>query len=126
MRVAATQLKIKKRYHLTHITSDEANSEPLWPQGTVAGQFSSGFASTYRHASMGFIGGLQGGYNWQIGGLLLGVEGDYNGVTRKTRIRPAEHQFRFSLGAVLIRGLSTGPYPTHQAKAGPAKRRSIG
>src|SRR5262249_47860964 len=27
---------------------------------------------------MGFLGGLQWGYNWQVGGLLIGLEGDWN------------------------------------------------
>jgi len=34
-------------------------------------------AATYRHSSMGVIGGLQWGYNWQVGGLLIGLEGDW-------------------------------------------------
>jgi outer membrane immunogenic protein len=47
------------------------------------GAYNTGFGSTYRHASMGFIGGLQWGYNWQIGGLLLGLEGDWNWSSEK-------------------------------------------
>src|SRR6476660_9495864 len=49
----------------------------------TGGQFNTGFGSTYRHASMGFIGGLQWGYNWQIGALVVGLEGDWNWSSEK-------------------------------------------
>jgi outer membrane immunogenic protein len=43
----------------------------------------SALQSTYRHASMGFIGGAQWGYNWQFGGVVLGLEGDWNWSNEK-------------------------------------------
>lgn len=41
---------------------------------TLPGTFSTSNAS-------GFQGGLQGGYDWQMGWLVLGVEGDFSGST---------------------------------------------
>src|SRR5262249_19509410 len=36
------------------------------------------FANQYHRGSVGLIAGLQAGYNWQSGNVLLGVEGDWS------------------------------------------------
>src|SRR5262249_23024977 len=50
---------------------------------SLGGTSTNGFSSEYRHNSMGFLGGLQWGYNWQVGGLLIGFEGDWNWSNEK-------------------------------------------
>jgi hypothetical protein len=42
---------------------------------TFGGNFNTGVGNTDRRSATGFIGGLQWGYNWQVGGLLVGFEG---------------------------------------------------
>jgi outer membrane immunogenic protein len=71
---------------------------------TVGGQYNTGFASSYRHASMGFLGGLQWGYNWQLGGLLVGFEGDWNWSNEKDTYATGGspvHRFTTNAGANL-------------------------
>jgi outer membrane immunogenic protein len=71
-------------------TTEAWNWTESIPTGTLVGtgggpllattapmSFSQPFADNYSHVGRGIIGGLQGGYNWQIGGLVVGVEGDY-------------------------------------------------
>jgi len=61
-------------------------------------------AATYRHSSMGVIGGLQWGYNWQVGGLLVGVEGDWMWSNEKntfvTSVNPIQEVFFTPVTAV--------------------------
>src|SRR5262249_38770903 len=49
----------------------------------IAGTRSTATQLQDRRASVGFLGGLQWGYNWQIGGILLGLEGDWNWSNEK-------------------------------------------
>jgi outer membrane immunogenic protein len=74
--------------------SSKTNENWLWttnyPAGALLGvgggplvataaptSFGSNFSDRYHHSSLGVIGGLEGGYNWQKGRLVYGVEGDF-------------------------------------------------
>jgi outer membrane immunogenic protein len=48
--------------------------------------FTTTFNNQYRHDSVGLIGGLQWGYNWQFGRLLFGVEGDWSWSNEKDSV----------------------------------------
>jgi outer membrane immunogenic protein len=45
--------------------------------------FATTFTDQYHHDGRGIIGGLQAGYNWQIGRLVLGFEGDWSWTKQK-------------------------------------------
>ena len=38
-----------------------------------------------QNSTSGFLGGVQAGYNWQLGWAVLGVQGDFAGLTSKAR-----------------------------------------
>ena len=79
----------------------------------LGGQYNSGFNSTYRHASMGFIGGLQWGYNWQVGGLLVGFEGDWNWSNEKDTYTTGGSPTHVFSGAI---NTTVGPVPSPSAQ----------
>jgi opacity protein-like surface antigen len=51
-------------------------------------QVSSSFGSPWSTTNIGFIGGIQGGYNYQIGHLVLGVEGELDWLSNTQRPVP--------------------------------------
>ena len=44
----------------------------------VPASYSTTFSDQYHHNAAGILGGLQAGYNWQIGRVVLGIEGDWS------------------------------------------------
>jgi len=77
----------------------------------TSGNFPAGTALT-PYTGNGFLGGVQGGYNWQIGSWVLGVEGDYSGTaingSGTTRSLVSPLIFSTSNGFIDGIGLATG------------------
>ncbi len=80
----------------TTTTEEKWNWNNTIPTGTLIGigggplfttaaptPFSTTFSNQYHHDGRGILGGLQGGYNWQIGRVVLGVEGDWSWTKQK-------------------------------------------
>ena len=44
------------------------------------------FTNQYHHSSVGLIGGVQAGYNWQFGRMVVGLEGDWSGSTQRDTV----------------------------------------
>ncbi len=48
--------------------------------------FNTVFSNQYHHSSMGLLGGVQAGYNWQSGKVVFGVEADWSGSTQRDTV----------------------------------------
>jgi outer membrane immunogenic protein len=76
---------------------DSSRTNELWlwntnyPTGTLVGlgggplftttaplNIVNGYSNQYHHSSLGAIGGVEGGYNWQVKRWVFGVEGDFS------------------------------------------------
>jgi outer membrane immunogenic protein len=75
----------------TSTTAESWNWVNTIPTGTLIGigggplfttaaptPFSTTFTNQYHHDGRGILGGLQAGYNWQIGRVVIGAEGDWS------------------------------------------------
>jgi len=49
---------------------------------------SSTFAGDWNTTNIGFIGGIQGGFNYQIKSFVIGIEGDADYISESGRSRP--------------------------------------
>jgi outer membrane immunogenic protein len=80
----------------TSTTAEAWNWANTIPTGTLIGigggplftttaptPFSATFSNQYHRDGRGILGGLQGGYNWQIGRVVLGIEGDWSWTNQK-------------------------------------------
>lgn len=52
-------------------------------------RISSAFAGDWNTTNIGFIAGIQGGYNYQIKSLLIGIEGEVDGISGSRSISSA-------------------------------------
>ena len=52
----------------------------------VPASYSTTFSDQYHHNAAGILGGLQAGYNWQIGRVVLGIEGDWSWSNQKESV----------------------------------------
>lgn len=75
----------------TSTTTETWNWVNTIPTGTLIGigggplfataaptPFSTTFTNQYHHDGRGILGGVQAGYNWQIGRVVIGAEGDWS------------------------------------------------
>jgi hypothetical protein len=87
------------------MSKDSSTSADNWtwlnnfPKGTLIGigggplfatptpvSLTNTFNTEYHHGAPGIIGGLQGGYNWQMGRTILGFEADVSGSYQKDKM----------------------------------------
>jgi outer membrane immunogenic protein len=66
-----------------HWGRDELTTSASVPNFGDIGAANWNAAAAGANTPAGFIGGLELGYNWQINGVVLGLEGDVNGLTGK-------------------------------------------
>jgi outer membrane immunogenic protein len=79
-------------------TSESWNWLTVFPTGTLIGvgggplvaaagtnTFTTPFGSSYHHSTLGLIGGVEAGYNWQVGRTVWGLEGDFSGMLQNER-----------------------------------------
>jgi hypothetical protein len=79
----------------TSPASDAWNWFTNYPSGSLIGvgggplattttpvSFTTTFSNRYTHSAFGIIGGAQAGYNWQLGRVVVGFEGDWSKSTQ--------------------------------------------
>ena len=52
---------------------------------TAPASFANGFGNRAAYSSTGVLGGVQAGYNWQSGRLVVGIEGDFSGSSQSDK-----------------------------------------
>ncbi len=80
-------------------TSETWNWLTNYPTGSLIGNgggplfvstgplsFNTVFSDQYHHSSIGLLGGVQAGYNWQFGKVVFGVEADWSGSTQRDTV----------------------------------------